>query len=175
MYVSRTISRVMSLNGHLSRTAVAGSLKQPTRKLTGSHMLPVRSCFEWGLHSHSCYQECGSLLLYLSILTKRIWRYISVALALESPPPDVIRHPALWSPDFPHLRPFGTNRRNHLCYSQEYILSWFRQVVNYKIKIWIQKRTKNIFVLDFVQSQCKYLTFYLEVGHIYISVGDIWL
>ena len=50
MYVSRTISRVMSLDGHLSRTAVAGSLKQPTRKLTGSHMLPVRSCFEWGLH-----------------------------------------------------------------------------------------------------------------------------
>ena len=31
------------------------------------------------------------------------WRYISVALALESPPPDVIRHPALRSPDFPHL------------------------------------------------------------------------
>ena len=50
MYVSRTISRVMSLNGHLSRTAVAGSLKQPTRKLTGRHMLPVWSCFEWGLH-----------------------------------------------------------------------------------------------------------------------------
>ncbi len=34
-------------------------------------------------------------------------RYISVALAWESPPPDVIRHPALWSPDFPHLQPFG--------------------------------------------------------------------
>ena len=34
-------------------------------------------------------------------------RYISVALALESPPPDVIRHSALWSPDFPHLLPFG--------------------------------------------------------------------
>ena len=29
-------------------------------------------------------------------------RFISVALALESPPPDVIRHPALRSPDFPH-------------------------------------------------------------------------
>ena len=32
-------------------------------------------------------------------------RYISVALALESPPPDVIRHPALRSPDFPHPPP----------------------------------------------------------------------
>ena len=30
-------------------------------------------------------------------------RFISVALALESPLPDVIRHPALRSPDFPHL------------------------------------------------------------------------
>ena len=29
-------------------------------------------------------------------------RFISVALSLESPPPDVIRHPALRSPDFPH-------------------------------------------------------------------------
>ena len=34
-------------------------------------------------------------------------RYISVALALESPPPDVIRHPALRSPDFPQTAPFG--------------------------------------------------------------------
>ncbi len=44
-------------------------------------------------------------------------RYISVALAWESPPPDVIRHPALRSSDFPHLRPFGTDRCDHLCYS----------------------------------------------------------
>ena len=29
--------------------------------------------------------------------------FFSVALAWESPPPDVIRHPALRSPDFPHL------------------------------------------------------------------------
>ena len=41
------------------------------------------------------------------------WRYISVALSLESPPPDVIRHPALRSPDFPHL-PYGS--RDHLSY-----------------------------------------------------------
>ena len=34
-------------------------------------------------------------------LPDTIGRFISVALALESPPPDVIRHPALRSPDFP--------------------------------------------------------------------------
>ena len=30
------------------------------------------------------------------------WRFISVALSLGSPPADVIRYPALRSPDFPH-------------------------------------------------------------------------
>ena len=38
-------------------------------------------------------------------------RYISIALALESPPPDVIRHPALRSPDFPHL-PYSRKKRS---------------------------------------------------------------
>ena len=51
------------------------------------------------------------------------WRYISVALSLESPPPDVIRHPALWSPDFPHLTPFGIVSREHLPYLRLFILA----------------------------------------------------
>ena len=46
-------------------------------------------------------------------------RYISVALAWESPPPDVIRHPALRSSDFPHLGPFGIARCDHLCCSYD--------------------------------------------------------
>ena len=41
-------------------------------------------------------------------------RFISVALALESPPPDVIRHPALWSPDFPHLSYDSRDHLSHL-------------------------------------------------------------
>ncbi len=40
----------MSLNGHLSRPAVASRLKRPTREQTGRLALPVRSCFGWGLH-----------------------------------------------------------------------------------------------------------------------------
>ena len=57
-------------------------------------------CFLFGLASDgvyicpSCYQEGGSLLHCPSNLTGRGRRYISVALSLESPPPDVIRHPA---------------------------------------------------------------------------------
>ena len=75
--LSKTISRVMSLNGHLSRPAVASRLKRPTRKQTGRLMLPVRSCFEWGLHGPLLlpeerwsltppfhpYRRCGGLFL----------------------------------------------------------------------------------------------------------------
>jgi len=43
-------------------------------------------------------------------------RFISVALALELPPPDVIRHPALRSPDFPHLLPKSADSRDHSPY-----------------------------------------------------------
>ena len=63
-----------------------------------------------------CYQRGGSLLHCPSTLTRLLWRFISVALSLESPPPDVIRHPALWSPDFPHLRSFDTCSRDYPVY-----------------------------------------------------------
>ena len=81
-----------------------------------------------------CYQRGGSLLHCLSTLTTEkwplLWRFISVALALESPPPDVIRHPALWSPDFPHLTPFGSVSRDHLFYlpNQSTTGKTFRQI-----------------------------------------------
>ena len=50
------------------------------------------------------------------ILGSLLTRYISVALSLELPPPDVIRRPALWSPDFPHLAPFGLPAAN-ICFT----------------------------------------------------------
>ena len=40
----------------------------------------------------------------------------SVALSLELPPPDVIRHPALRSPDFPRLYVFRQCSRDHSPY-----------------------------------------------------------
>jgi len=59
------------VNNHLSRTAVAGSLKQPTWKQAG------QACrFLFGLASDgvymcpACYQTGGSLLLCLSTLTR---------------------------------------------------------------------------------------------------------
>ena len=100
----------MSLNGHLSRLTVASKLMRPTWEQIG----PIyRSLF--GLASDevyicpACYQPGGKLLPYLSTLTGFYRRFISVALAWGSPLPDVIRHPALWSPDFPHRSPFVWN------------------------------------------------------------------
>ena len=115
------------VNNHLSSPAVAGRLKRPTWKRDGQP-----HCFLFGLASDgvyicpSCYQESGSLLHCPSTLTGLLRRYISVALSLESPPPDVIWHPALWSPDFPHLTPFGTVSRDYLFYLShevQYIIS----------------------------------------------------
>ncbi len=54
----------------------------------------------------------GELLPHRSTLTTRMWRFISVALSLESPPLGVTQHPALWSPDFPRDK-----SRDHLTYS----------------------------------------------------------
>jgi len=47
---SKTISRVMSLDNHLSRHGVAAVLKRPTWSVTGRHTASFRSCFGWGLH-----------------------------------------------------------------------------------------------------------------------------
>lgn len=59
------------------------------------------------------------------------WRYISVALALESPLPDVIRHPALWSPDFPHLLHLRKSRDHLPQWRFYYIIIRFRFQVFY--------------------------------------------
>ena len=71
------------------------------------YMPSAWSCFEWGLHSMPRYRDTGGLLHRHSTLTcigtgPKTGGIISVALSLGLPPPDVIRHPALRSPDFPH-------------------------------------------------------------------------
>ena len=54
-----------------------------------------------------CYHSAAKLLPHLFTLTVVTLRLFSVALSLKSPSPAVNRHPAIWSPDFPHVRPFG--------------------------------------------------------------------
>ena len=64
------------------------------------------------------------------------WRYISVALSLELPPPDVIRHPALRSPDFPRLYVFRQCSRDHSPY-----------LVLHGFIIWLRYRFFNPFLI----------------------------
>ena len=90
----------------------------PPENMTGSHIR-----FLFGLASDGVYMAFSvtreTVVSYTAFppLPEEIpWRYLSVALSLESPPPDVIRHPALRSPDFPHLAPFGPASRDHISY-----------------------------------------------------------
>ena len=83
------------LNDHLSRPAVTNRFKRPTRERDGPPHNPL-----FGLASNGVYRArfvtktaVSSYLAFPPL--PEYWRYISVALAWESPPPDVIRHPAL--------------------------------------------------------------------------------
>ena len=102
------------VNDHLSRPAVTDRLKRPTWSWRATSSL--RS----GLASNGVYMATAvtsrTVVSYTAFppLPRNSWRFISVALSLEFPPPAVNRHPALWSPDFPHLRSFDTSSRDHL-------------------------------------------------------------
>ena len=63
-----------------------------------------------------CYQRGGSLLHCPSTLTGQSRRFISVALSLESPPPDVIRHPCPVKPGLSSSGTFRPASRDHLSY-----------------------------------------------------------
>ncbi len=102
--------------GHLSTPAVTDRLKRYSRTFSGGQPYVKRSqtCIGRGLHGTGRYRPVGELLPRLSSfaiirLATDIGRSISVALSLGSPPPDVIRRPALRCPDFPH-RAHGTPR-----------------------------------------------------------------
>ena len=92
--------------GHLSRLIVTDKLKRYSRFSSDGppYTAKTQSCNGWGLHGTPCHQSVGELLPRLSILTEilQLRRFISVALSLKSPSPDVIRHPVLCCSDFPH-------------------------------------------------------------------------
>ena len=89
------VSRVLSLDGHLSGTRVAARLKPPVGT-AGPAMVPV------GVAADRVYRPpmlpWGAVSSYLAFpplpaAAKPRRRYISVALFLGSPPADVIRYP----------------------------------------------------------------------------------
>ncbi len=68
--------------------------------------LPIWSCSVWGLPCHLRYRRRGALLPHLFTLTcayapavSSLWHWPSPGL--DARVPDVIRHTALWSSDFP--------------------------------------------------------------------------
>ena len=100
--VSRVLSRMII---YLGRTSPHGSSDLPGRRRAALSSL-------LGLASDGVYTACpvagSAVVSYTAIspLPGRPGGIFSVALSLGSPPPDVIRHPALRSPDFPHTYPF---------------------------------------------------------------------
>ena len=63
-----------------------------------SRAVPIWSCSRWGLPCHLCCQRRGALLPHhfnLAAGFRPVSGVISVALSLESPPADVIRHRVL--------------------------------------------------------------------------------
>ena len=54
---SRSIRRILSLGGHLSRRPVARPLEPPTRDLASSLIVPVWRCTAWGLPSRRRYRR----------------------------------------------------------------------------------------------------------------------
>lgn len=76
--------------------------------------LLVGSCIGWGLQRNRVTTaRVSSYLAFPALPGQKPGRYISVALSLESPPPAVSRHPALWCSDFPHTIA-GTRSPDHL-------------------------------------------------------------
>ena len=90
------------VNDHLSGINVTANLKRPTWEQIGQIYGPLFGLASDGVYRalHVTTQAVVSYTAFPPLPFAR--RFISVALSLESPPPDVIRHPALWSPDFPH-------------------------------------------------------------------------
>lgn len=90
------------MDNHSSRRTFTHTLKQPTRTLSGP---PIE--FLFGLATSGvypaveCYHPHGALLPHPFTLTDKAGGLLSVALVVGSRPPDVIRHSALCSSDFP--------------------------------------------------------------------------
>ncbi len=95
------------INNHSSRPAIAHWLKQPTRFRCGPHhkepyLVLLRVEFTLQPTVTSGPVRSYRTLSPLPALT-RLGGILSAALVVGSRRPDVIWHPARWSPDFPPL------------------------------------------------------------------------
>ena len=104
---SGPISRVLSLDDHLSRAPVARRLKRATRAHGGPPCrAPICACSRWGLPSRAVadalVRSCRTVSAFLPRAARGGGVFFSVVLSVGSPRPAVSWHLALRSPDFPH-------------------------------------------------------------------------
>ena len=105
---SRTVSRVLSqrlpvCDRHSSRSTVARTLKQPTRKaVAGPAAFPIWSCSERGMPSMPRHRGIWwSLTPPFHPYPTKVGRFAFCGAVRGSPLLGVTQRPALWSPDFP--------------------------------------------------------------------------
>ena len=92
-------------DSHLSRRIVADTL-QPPRERSGQPIAPIPVLLRIEFTASDTLEPTGALLPHLSTLTAgNLRRYLSVALALGSPPAAVSSYPVLRCSDFPHSIP----------------------------------------------------------------------
>ena len=101
---SESISRVLSLDDHLSRTRVTARLKHATRMHGRAAVWhSYLRLLQMGFTKLRCCQRTGTLLPHrFSFSPACRGVFFSVALSVGSPRPAVSWHLALGSPDFPH-------------------------------------------------------------------------
>ena len=93
-------------SNHSSGMHVTVHLKQPTREQRGPrHRSPIWLCSGWGLPSRRMLPpaRCALTAPFQPYRPPEgdLGGIFSVALSVDSRPPGVTWHPALWSPDFP--------------------------------------------------------------------------
>ncbi len=101
-YMSAVYKPSSVFGGHLSSPKVTNGLQRNPESLTGRLNRSFVSCSGWGLQrGQVAMPRVGSYPAFPPLHVKDM-RTISVALSLGSPPPGIVRHPALRSSDFPH-------------------------------------------------------------------------
>lgn len=102
-------------DNHLSSIAVTCNIKRHNPEGSAGRFIPsLLGLAPDGVYLASLLPDCWCALTapFHPCLCKQAV-YISVALSLRSPSPGVIRHPALWSSDFPRLIKISRDYLSH--------------------------------------------------------------
>ena len=148
--------------GHLSGRIVADAFKRYSRLMPGEQ--PIRQ--KPNLASDGVYTArrvaAAPVSSYLPFPSLQIsLRSVSVALSLESPPPDVIRRPALRCSDFPHDRQAATRPYDQLGTCKYYTFFFMRcQSFTQATRKSILTRNTCFFAQNIIKYRCESFPFF---------------